>query len=128
MKKIIALILMVCMVLNAGSVLAAPRADIKFDSASISLTASRLAVYSANLNEQAGSVRVVSASLYYKTGNTWQYLRSLPVPSAVFTNAYTYGASISYASYFGGSGTYRITATFDADGYQVTRSSNERTF
>ena len=52
--------------------------------------------------------------------------------SALFTEQdengeYIYGASISYAAYIG-SGTYRITATYEADGYQITRNSNERSF
>lgn len=127
MKRILAAILMMCILVTCQSGLAAINADPEFDSASITLTSSKLVVYSANLYNEKKRIEVVEADLYKKVNGDWTHVTSLPVPAFVGTNTELYGASISYASYIG-TGTYRVTATFSADGYEITRNSNERTF
>lgn len=127
MKKVIMIAMVFCLLLVSVNAMAALTADAEFRSASITLTSGKLAVYSASLYNEKESVQIVEADLYQKINGDWEYVCSLPVPSHVQTNTHSYGASISYASYIG-TGTYRITATFDADGYEITRNSNERTF
>lgn len=127
MKKFFAIILVVCSFFSVYTAQAAINADPEFRSASITLTSGKLAVYSANLYDEKESISVVSADLYQKINGDWEYVCSLPVPAFVGENTELYGASISYASYIG-TGTYRVTATFSADGYEITRNSNERTF
>ena len=120
------LFLAICFVFVSVNVSAAVNADPEFCSASITLTSNKLVVYSANLNYEKDSIKVVSAILYRKLGNNWYHVGILPVPSNEYSG-YSYGASIDYSSYIS-TGTYRVQATFEADGYQITRNSNERTF
>ncbi|MBQ6950722.1 MAG: hypothetical protein IJN44_04425 [Clostridia bacterium] len=125
-KKIITVVLVVCLLMSAVNGLAAVNADPEFMSATIALGSQKLVVYSAVLNYEKDSIKVVSAILYRKLGNNWYHVGILPVPTNVDTG-YSYGSSIDYSSYIS-TGTYRVQATFDADGYQITRNSNERTF
>jgi len=127
MKKLSVLIIAICMILSATSAFAAINADPEFASASITLTSRKLVVYSANLYDEKERIAVVNADLYIKVGNDWSFVCSLPVPTHVQTDSSSYGASIDYSDYIG-TGTYRVTATYDADGYQITRNSNERSF
>ncbi len=127
MKKVFLFTMVFCLLLISVNSMAALTADSEFRSASITLTSGKLAVYSASLYDEKESVQIVAADLYKKINGDWEYVCSLPVPSHVQTNTHSYGASISYASYIG-TGTYQVTATFSADGYEITRNSNERTF
>lgn len=127
MKKTAVILMVFCLLATTTGVMAAVNADPVFSIASITLTSSKLAVYSAAVHEEKDRIEVISADLYKKINGDWEYVCSLPVPSHVQTNTHSYGASISYASYIG-TGTYRVTATFSADGYEITRNSNERTF
>ena len=127
MKKVFLFTMVFCLLLISVNSMAALTADSEFRSASITLTSGKLAVYSASLYDEKESVQIVAADLYKKINGDWEYVCSLPVPAFVGENTELYGASISYASYIG-TGTYRVTATFSADGYEITRNSNERTF
>ncbi|MBQ4075335.1 MAG: hypothetical protein IJD39_09055 [Clostridia bacterium] len=128
MKKIFALALTICLCLNPIISLAAINADAEFRSASITLTTNKLVVYSAMLNEPKESISVVSANLYREVApDEWEFVCSLPVPSHVAHNASSYGSYVDCSAYIG-TGNYRVTATYDADGYQITRNSNERSF
>lgn len=126
MKKALVCILLICLFMTSFNALAAITADPEFDSASITLGSQKLVVYSANLYNKKDSIKVVSAILYRKLGDNWYHVGILPVPSNEYSG-YSYGASIDYSSYIS-TGTYRVQATFEADGYQITRNSNERTF
>ncbi len=126
MKKVITIILTICFLMNALNGLAAVNADPEFGSASITLSSQKLVVYSAVLVNEKDSIKVVSAILYRKLGDNWYHVGILPVPSNEYSG-YSYGASIDYSSYIS-TGTYRVQATFEADGYQITRNSNEKTF
>ena len=128
MKKFIVLLMALCLLVPAINASAAINADPEFISASITLTSGKLVVYSANVYDEKEYICVVSAALYRKTStNDWEFMGSLPVPSYVAYNSAAYGAYVDCSAYIR-SGTYRITATYDADGYQITRNSNERTF
>ena len=127
MKKCV-ILLVVCMFMTSTCAFAAINADSVFVSASITLTSGKLVVYSANLYGDKESISVVSADLYREVApDDWEFVCSLPVPSHVAHNVSSYGAYVDCSEYIG-TGTYRVTATYDADGYQITRNSNERTF
>ena len=128
MKKLFAMILVLCAIISSTHAFAAINADPEFASASITLTSGKLVVYSANLNREKESISVVSANLYREVApDEWEFVCSLPVPSHVAHNASSYGAYVDCSAYIG-TGNYRVTATYDADGYQITRNSNERSF
>ena len=127
MKRWVAFIVATCILIFSVSAFAAVNADPEFASASITLASSKLVVYSATLYEEKDRIEIISADLYQKINGDWEYVCSLPVPSFVGTETKSYASSISYSSYIG-TGTYRVTATFSADGYEITRNSNERTF
>ena len=128
MKKFITLALVLHLCLMPLISLAAINADAEFRSASITLTSGKLVVYSANLYGDKESISVVSADLYREVApDDWEFVCSLPVPSHVAHNVSSYGAYVDCSAYIG-TGTFRITATYEADGYQITRNSNERSF
>ena len=128
MKKCIVLLIAICMFMSSTHALAAINADAEFISASITLTSGKLVVYSANLYNEKENIYVFSADLYRKiSADDWEFVCSLPVPSHVAHNVSSYGAYVDCSEYIG-TGTYRVTATYDADGYQITRNSNERSF
>lgn len=127
MKRLITLALVFCLLFGLVNSKAAITADPEFRSASITLASSKLVVYSATLYEEKDRIEIISADLYQKINGDWEYVCSLPVPSFVGTETKSYASSISYSSYIG-TGTYRVTATFSADGYEITRNSNERSF
>lgn len=128
MKKIVTLVLAMYLCLIPIISLAAINADTEFRSASITLTSGKLIVYSANLYDEKESISVVSAYLYIEVSpDVWEFVCSLPVPSYVAYNSASYGSYVDCSAYIG-TGNYRVTATYDADGYQITRNSNERSF
>lgn len=128
MRKFAALILILCLLLPVFSAFAAVNADPEFSTVSTVITTSKLVVYSATLNEEKESIFVVSAYLYEEVSpNVWEFVCSLPVPSHISYNSMSYGSYVDCSAYIG-TGTYRVTATYEADGYQITRNSNVRSF
>ena len=61
-----------------------------------------------------------------KSGSKWIRQCALETPSAG-KNTFGYVREMDYSDDIG-TGTYRIGATFDADGHSITRYSNSRTF
>lgn len=104
-----------------------PYADSVFDSATISLSTTKTATFSAITYEIASSISVKSVKLEKMVNNVWMDAGTLTAPSKVAANTIGYTASMSYSSNIG-TGTYRIKATFNADGYEVTRYSNSRAY
>jgi len=128
MKRFITLVLIFCLLVPVISASAAINADPEFISASITLTSGKLVAYSANLYNEKESIFVVSADLYKEVSpDNWEFVCSLPVPSYVAYNSAAYGSYVDCSAYIG-TGNFRVTATYDADGYQITRNSNERSF
>lgn len=126
MKKRLFALMLAMMLLFTATALAAPRADTVFYTASASLSSGKSATFRAQTRAYTNTISVVSVSLYVKTGDTWTYARSLPAPTTS-SSGINFNASKDYSAYIG-SGTYRINATFNADGYTIARSSGEVTF
>ncbi len=110
---------------TAGEIV--PYADSVFDSATISLMTTKTAAFDATTYEIKGSIYVSSCWLEKYEGGGWISLGSLTSPSKVNTNTFGYSASMNYSANIG-TGTYRIKATFNADGYIIVRYSNTRTY
>lgn len=129
MKKKIALAfaLVLCLSLLGQTACAfapVPFADSYFDSATISLSSSMKASFSALTSYKSSKIQVTSCTLQRKNGNTWNDVATLTPPSTVATNAYSYRASSAYSSAATSGYTYRVWAVFNADGHTVTRYSN----
>lgn len=106
---------------------AVPYADTEFSSAYPNLTSSKSVTFHALTYDIKNEIKVTYACLEQKVYGEWTYVCDLPEPSLVSYNTIGYTASVNYSSYIG-SGTYRVGATFDADGHSISRYSNERTF
>lgn len=105
-----------------------PYADTEFDSASTTLKSSKQVTFRAVTYDTKDCLSVTSCYLEIKNDDgSWSYVCSLPAPTTKYYDAYAYSATVDYSSYIG-SGTYRVWATYDADGHSITRCSNERTY
>ena len=123
MKKAVALLVCLCVLLSSVGVLAEPRADAVFTSASITLSGSGNCTYRAATNTDADRIEITAVYLFKKVNGVWECAGSLPIPSYVATNTSTYSATINYYAYMG-TGTYRVQAMFNADGHEAYRYSN----
>ena len=127
--KLICLVLilsLICTCLPISSI-AETRADIEFDSASISLYTSKQAYFRCQTYATMDNLSVTSCWLQQQVNGVWTYVCSLTRPSTVGVNTGVYAALMDYSSIIG-SGTYRIGARFNADGHTIVRYSNSRTF
>lgn len=107
---------------------AIPYADTEFDSATTVLKSNKQVSFRCATYSTKDEISVTSCWLEIENSDgSWSYVCSLPAPTAVFTNTFAYSATVDYSEYIG-SGTYRVWATYDADGHSITRCSNERTF
>ncbi len=130
-RKIISLLLLVAIscTLSVGCAeQIVPYADSEFMSAYISISVDKDATFVGKTYEKKSAISVTACSLEKKTGpNTWSFVCSLTPPPDVCENTHAYSAMANYSKDIG-TGTFRIKATFDADGHTITRYSNERTF
>ena len=104
----------------------ARRADEVFDSATVSLKTTKKVVYDATTYGTKKSISITNCWLEKKSGSKWIRQCALETPSAG-KNTFGYVREMDYSDDIG-TGTYRIGATFDADGHSITRYSNSRTF
>lgn len=104
-----------------------PRADILFNEATINLRSDQSVLFSFSLYEVKTKLSVLTCWLEQEIDGEWEYACALASPSAEFLNTFAYMATMDYSSEIG-TGTFRVWATFNADGYEITRCSNERTF
>jgi len=73
-------------------------------------------------------ISVYSVKLEVKNSNgTWSFVSWLSSPAGA-TNVVFYNSNKNYVSSCTKGKTYRISATFDADGETVSRTSNEATY
>ena len=105
-----------------------PCADTEFNSATTLLKSSKQVSFRAVTYNVKSSISVTACWLEQKNDDgSWTTVCSLNTPSAVSQNDFSYSATMDYSSEIG-TGTYRIRATYNADGHTITRYSNERTF
>lgn len=104
-----------------------PYADSVFDSATVSLKSTKKVKYDCATYGTKEVLSVVACWLEeQESDGTWSEVCNLSCPSAG-SNTFSYTREMDYSSIIG-SGTFRIGATFNADGYRITRYSNSRTF
>ena len=119
-----------CVIMMTSSVMAegiVPYADTEFDSATPSLLSSKSVKFTADTYATKSKITVTACWLEKSVNGSWSKVCDLTPPSYVATNTFYYSTTVSYASQIG-SGTFRVWATFNADGHEITRCSNERTF
>lgn len=104
-----------------------PMADEEFAMATPNLTTYKSVLFTSSTYEEKSKLSVTECWLEEKVGTNWEFVCDLPAPEKVFTNNNIYSAEVDYSSYIG-KGTFRVAATFDADGHSITRYSNTRTF
>lgn len=130
-KMIIYLAILIMSVLFVTNIAAAanitPFADTVFSSATPSLTSGKNVTFTAYTVTPQKSISVTNCWLEQKINNSWTTVCSLTPPSTTAQNVMVFSTTKSYASQIG-TGTFRVWATFNADGHEVTRCSNERTF
>lgn len=131
MKKLtLILIAMLLFVTGISSTLAEtiiPFADDVFDATKVELSsAGRVKLYCVTY-ENHNSIKVTACWLEKKTNEKWAYDCSVTPPQSESTNTNGYAASFNCLSSIG-KGTYRIAATFNADGHEITRYSTSTVF
>lgn len=132
MKRVAAFILVIILsMLTIHSVFASgimPRADEYYSDAGVAFTSAGLAVFTATTTFQFDTLSVTSCTLQVKDGGRWSQAGTLTPPSHVARNRFTYAAEKNYSSSCSSGNTYRIVATFNADGHTITKASGEVAF
>lgn len=99
-----------------------------YNSATVSLSSSGKATFSATTTTKCEEIKVTSCTLQIKSSGAWSDSKTLIAPSTIAKNTAAYAATKNYSSSMSGGNTYRIMATFNADGKTTTKYSNEITF
>lgn len=105
---------------------AMPLSSDSFTSASVSVSAAGTASFSAALRYSC-NISVSSCTLQKQVNGRWVFAASLTPPPSK-TNAIRYSAKKDYSSDMTSGVTYRIVATFTADGESVTATSGSITY
>lgn len=127
-KVVLALALIICLNMNTAVAFnVQPYANSEFIYATVTLDNGKIANFNCATYLRKDSIKVTSCWLQKKVDDKWTTISSLAAPSQVATKAYTYVVSKDYSDDIG-SGTFRIGFIVDADGYSITRYSNEITY
>ena len=126
------IILISCFIFLFTSALAediAPYADVVFKSATVSISSSGSVTFRCSTKDIAQVIEVTSCTTYKKNSNgTWSSVSGIiSAPTTKSYNSIGYTQTVSPQKSYP-AGTYRITATFSADGHTKTATSAERTF
>lgn len=105
---------------------AMPLSSDSFVSASVSLSTSGTASFSATVRRPC-TISVSKCTLQKKENGKWVYAASLVTPPNE-ENSIMYSANKDYSTNMTKGVTYRIVATFNADGDTVTKTSNSFTY
>lgn len=130
MKKYVCLLMvviqMVCLTCSAFAQEVVPCADEVFADAYINLTSGKAASYTAVTYHTCAEIKVTSSYVQQKIDGEWVTIASVSV-SGFGANTFSYTLRADCSGVIS-DGTYRVVATFSADGHTVTRTSNERTY
>ena len=127
MNKRVVLVITILLVSMIFTTALAVIANPNISSASINLPSSMNANFSL-IARKFCDISVYNVKLEVKNNNgTWSFVSWLSSPAGA-SNAISLNSSKSYASSCISGKTYRISATFDADGETVSRTSNEATY
>ena len=104
-----------------------PLADSVFDATKVELSSSgRVKLYCATYGNKA-SIKVTACWLEKEVGGKWVFDCSLTPPAEESINTDAYAATFNCLSSIG-KGKYRLAATFNADGHEITRYSTGVSF
>ena len=104
-----------------------PFADEVFDATKVELSSSgRVKLYCATYGNKA-SIKVTACWLEKEVGGKWVFDCSLTPPAEESINTDAYAATFHCLSSIG-KGKYRLAATFNADGHEITRYSTGVSF
>lgn len=126
MKRKISGFLSMLLLLNAlfGTIaVAETRESVAFKITSIALTTGLYAEFRATTNRPCSTIKVSSCVLQEMNGSTVVSSKSLSAPGPNATNSSTLNAYADYSAKGTHGKSYRIKATFWADGYTVTAYS-----
>lgn len=124
MKRFIAVLLgMIMLMYTSLPVLASTQANEYYSDASIAFNTKGNAVFSCTTTFQFEELKVTDCKLQVKGLFSWSDAGSLPSPSHIAKNRYNYDYQQDYSSYLTSGKTYRIVATFNADGHEITKTS-----
>lgn len=130
-KRIMAISLVICIfgscLLLTQAEAVEQRASEYFNSANTTLSASKSVTFYCMATSPMSSIRVSYCWLQQKVDGKWEFVKHLTPPSYTGTNTAFFQYTQSYAGDIG-SGTYRVAATYNADGHAIAAYSNERTF
>lgn len=128
-KRIIGVILSVVLLFSLSYSYAdeiAPCADLVFVDANAILYSGKYVTFTASTYDGSDVVSVTAVRLEQKIDGEWSFVTTLTCPSSQ-TDCLRYAQTVYYTNEIG-TGTYRVVATFCADGHSITRTSNERTY
>ena len=128
-KRIIAIVMVFQLLLAMSCSYAeniSPRADLVFADANAILCSGKYVVFTSSTYELSGTVSVPAVHLEKKVNGEWTYVTDLECPPSQ-SSCLRYSQTVYYTEEIG-TGTYRVVATFCADGHSITRTSNERTY
>lgn len=132
MKKILSLTLtLVLLAISLAQIQASaeiiPLTSENFRDAKIYLYSSGQTMFTATLRVQCATISVTNCTLQKLENGKWVYAASLTPPPSK-TNAMVYSAVKDYSASMAHGTTYRIVATFQADGDTITKTSNAITY
>lgn len=103
------------------------RANEYFNSASTTLFANKSVEFYCLTTTPANQIRVSYCWLQQKVEGKWEFVKHLTPPSHTVSGSAFFTVTVSYAGEIG-SGTYRVAATYNADGHAIAAYSGEKTF
>lgn len=131
MKKNSLMCLLLCVVILFSNVAIAETATPYSDSVFVSwyaiLTSDKIAEFAVSAHQFHDEIKISKCILEQKVKDNWINKGHLPKPSGM-TNTSSYVGACDYSAYIFSGCTYRIQVTFWADGHEMTRYSNERTY
>ncbi len=100
-----------------------PYAHPIFDLTAVMLSNNLMAGFDAQTSKDC-DIYVQSVILEKKIDGEWKFVKSLTAPDKK-VNGYMYSTTKDYSRNISGSGTFRLNAVFNADGYTLGCPSNE---
>lgn len=134
MKRILALITVLCLTITSSVAFAATPndaevcADSIIASASISLNKRGIAYFNVVVYQEAKTIRVSSCRLQRLEGRSWVDAGTLSVPSLVRNNTQVYTTTEDYSGSCPSGYSYRLVVTYDIDGYTKSYTSNTASY
>lgn len=127
--KLVCLVLCVLTVLSSTAIAEGitPYSDNVFISWSAILTDTKVGDFSAVTYDNYNEIKVSKCVLEQKVNGRWVNKGELPKPSGM-KNTFVFSGACDYASYLSDGCTYRLKVTFWADGYEMTRTSSEKSY